>query len=248
LAHASHSEASPWADAVLGIFAKRPVPGAVKTRLAEATSPEWAARVAAAFLCDTLDRFCDFPGRRLVAYSPAADSRFFSELTAGRYETTPQAEGDLGHRLEAFFRAFMADGTRRIVSIGTDSPTLPVPYVSESFERLRHADVVIGPATDGGYYLLGCAHRVPPIFQGITWGSANVLSETIARLARLSIRLDVLPPWYDVDTLADWHALRGHIAALKLSGAEPCATATERLIASAGPTGSSPQLSASPAE
>jgi glycosyltransferase A (GT-A) superfamily protein (DUF2064 family) len=105
--------------------------------------------------------------------------------------------------------------------VGTDSPTLPPALVEQAYQQLEHADVVLGPATDGGYYLLGCAHRLPPIFDGISWGHAGVLAETIARLSNPQWRLALLLPWYDVDTLSNWRMLQGHLAALRKSGFDP---------------------------
>jgi glycosyltransferase A (GT-A) superfamily protein (DUF2064 family) len=85
---------------------------------------------------------------------------------------------------------------------------------------LKSCDIVLGPATDGGYYLLGVARRLPPIFEGMTWGADSVLRQTLARLDS-SWRLSLLPPWYDVDTLADWRMLCGHLAALQRAGRDP---------------------------
>jgi glycosyltransferase A (GT-A) superfamily protein (DUF2064 family) len=116
-----------------------------------------------------------------------------------------------------------------VVLVGTDSPTLPVAFVEQAFAELRQADVVLGPATDGGYYLLGCARRLPPIFDGIAWGSSAVFRDTVARLTDPEWRLAVLPPWYDVDTLDDWRMLQGHMAALRRAGIDPGAPHTERL-------------------
>ena len=116
-----------------------------------------------------------------------------------------------------------------MVVLGTDSPTLPPAYVEQAFAALDNADVVLGPATDGGYYLVGCGGRVPPIFEGIAWGGPTVLAETIALLADPSWRLAVLPPWYDVDTADDWRMLCGHLAALRRAGLDPGVPHTERL-------------------
>ena len=102
----------------------------------------------------------------------------------------------------------------------TDSPTLPPAFVEQAFAELERADVVLGPATDGGYYLLGC-RRLPPIFDGIAWSGSRVLAETVARLSDPAWRLAVLPPWYDVDTPDDWQMLRGHLAALLRAGVDP---------------------------
>jgi rSAM/selenodomain-associated transferase 1 len=206
------------ATRVLGVFAKWPGAGAVKTRLGG--PPEWRARVARAFLLDMLHRLAGVAGRRALVFSPAEARADFAAL-AGGWDLEPQAEGDLGRRLERFLAGQIEQGAARVVVVGADSPTLPVAYVEEAFARLDGADVVLGPATDGGYYLLGCAARLPPVFAGIAWSSDRVLAETVARLADPSWRLALLPPWYDVDTARDWAVLRGHVLALRRAGADP---------------------------
>jgi glycosyltransferase A (GT-A) superfamily protein (DUF2064 family) len=119
-----------------------------------------------------------------------------------------------------------------VVVVGADSPTLPTAFIEQAFDQLADKDVALGPATDGGYYLIGCARRVPPIFSGMTWSGRTVLEETVARLGDPSIRLALLPPWYDVDTLDDWRALRGHLAALRRAGIDPGVPRTESLCQS----------------
>jgi rSAM/selenodomain-associated transferase 1 len=212
----------------LGLFAKRPTPGAVKTRLAAESSAEWAAAVAAAFLHDVLDRLATVEGRRVLAFAPPEARPYFAEAVRGRFELTPQTDGDLGRRMAAFFQEQLTAGADRVVLVGTDSPTLPVSLIEQAFEELEYADVVLGPATDGGYYLIGCAGQVPAVFDGMAWGGPRVLLESVARLPA-DRRLALLPPWYDVDTLADWCALRGHLAALRRAGQDPGAPHTERL-------------------
>jgi len=214
----------------LAIFAKHPQPGLVKSRLAAASSPEWAARIADAFIRDTADKCAGVGDERVLAYAPAdADAhRYFAALAGSAYRLVQQEVGDLGQRLDAFTRQQFAGGSRRLVIIGSDSPSLPTDIVHEAFARLETADVVLGPATDGGYYLIGCT-RPPPIFAGITWSGPRVLAETIARLSA-DWRLALLPPWYDVDTLDDWWTLQGHIAALRRVGLDPQIPHTEALI------------------
>jgi uncharacterized protein len=213
----------------LGLFAKRPEPGAVKTRLAAATSAEWATRVADAFLRDTLSRLAGVGARRVVAFAPATAGPFFADLAGERFSLVAQAEGDLGRRLSAFVTEQLAAGAGSVVLVGTDSPTLPPSFVEQAFRELERADVVLGPATDGGYYLLGCGRRLPPVFDGIAWGGRGVLGETVARLADPSWQVAVLPPWYDVDTLEDWWVLCGHLAALRRAGVDPGVPLTEEL-------------------
>lgn len=205
----------------LGLFAKLPEPGLVKTRLAASTSPAWAAQVAAAFLADTVELLAHVEARRVLAFAPADAHDFFAAMVGDRFELTPQSDGDLGRRMAMFFAVQLQGGTHAVVLLGTDSPTLPIAHVHQAFDALESADVVLGPATDGGYYLIGCAGHVPPIFDDIAWSGPRVLAQTTTRLAEAGLRLALLPPWYDVDTLDDWQMLRGHLAALTLAGADP---------------------------
>lgn len=214
----------------LGLFAKQPRPGEVKTRLAEATSPEWAARVYEAFLLDLLDRLATLTVRRVLAYAPDDALGYFQQAAQGRFELVSQAEGDLGVRMAAFFQKELDAGTHAAVLIGADSPTLPLALIAQAFTELARADLVLGPATDGGYYLIGCARQAPAIFAGIHWGTSRVLEETVVRLQGMPWRLSLLPPWYDVDTLDDWYCLRGHVAALRRAGVDPQIPRTEALL------------------
>lgn len=217
---------------VLAVFAKLPAPGRVKTRLAAATSDVLAAQVAASFLNDTLTRLNTTADERWLVHAP--DDAVFTECdgieadSLTGWQTTPQGPGDLGERMERFIRKCLSDGAK-VVVLGSDSPTVPIEYVERAFRLLDSADVVLGPATDGGYYLLGIARRLPPIFDGIAWGTSAVLHETVARLDS-SWKLALLPPWYDVDTLDDWKMLVGHLAAARRAGDEGQFRYLERLL------------------
>ena len=219
----------PASARVLGVFAKEPRPGCVKSRLAADTSPAWAAAVAAAFLLDLVERLGTVDARRVLAYAPPEAEPYFAALAGDRFTLRPQSAGDLGQRLASFLEAELSAGAERVVLVGADSPTLPPGFIERAFRELDHADVVLGPATDGGYYLLGCARRLPPLFEGVAWGGRRVLFDTVARLGEGGGRLAVLPPWYDVDTLDDWWALRGHLAALRRAGLDPGVRHTEAL-------------------
>lgn len=216
---------------VLGLFAKRPDPGRVKTRLAAESSPEFALRVAAAFLLDTVERLASIDAVRVLAVDPPDACDSFAEIAAGRFLLEPQGAGDLGARMAAFFTRHLRRGAPAVVLLATDSPTVPTAFVEQASAELRHADVVLGPATDGGYYLIGCSRIVPGLFDGIAWGGSQVLEQTVARLSDPTWRLALLPPWYDVDTLDDWQVLRGHVAALRRAGLDPGVPHTERLLA-----------------
>lgn len=219
---------------VLGLFAKKPIAGQVKTRLATATSPAFAAQVADAFLRDTLERLVGVAADRIVAFAPDDEAAYFASLVGDRYRLRPQGDGDLGQRMARFFSAQFAGGAGRVVLVGTDSPTLPLDFIEQAFQELERADLVLGPATDGGYYLIGAARRLPPIFDGISWGGPQVLAQTVARLTSPEWRLTLLPPWYDVDTLDDWRTLQGHLAAMRRAGIDPGLPCTMALACAAG--------------
>jgi rSAM/selenodomain-associated transferase 1 len=214
---------------ILGLFAKRPRAGQVKTRLAAETSPAWAAEAATTFLHDVVEKFAAFAAERFLVYAPAEERDYFAHIGGVHYRLLPQVDGDLGCRMRDFFHAQMQTGQERIIVLGTDSPTLPLSYVEQAFAQLETADIVLGPAMDGGYYLLGGARRLAPIFTGIAWGERSVLAETIARLQDPTWNLALLPPWYDLDTLEDWQFLQSHLAALRRAGIDPVAPRSEQL-------------------
>jgi rSAM/selenodomain-associated transferase 1 len=212
---------------LLGVFARFPAAGTVKTRLASQTSSEWAARVAAAFLADTLHRFASLSVRRVLVHTPDCVANELAPQTNGRFSLEPQGNGDLGQRLARFFDRHAVEGP--VVVVGSDSPTLPLAFVEQAILLLETADVILGPATDGGYYLLGSRRPIPALFSGIDWSGPCVLTQTIERLPA-DVRLALLPPWYDVDTLDDFRMLVGHIAALRRAGIDPLIPRTEALI------------------
>jgi rSAM/selenodomain-associated transferase 1 len=220
----------PASPCILAVFAKQPMPGEVKTRLAAQVNPDWAAVIAEAFLCDTLQRLASMPVKRMLVITPALAGEYFSKLGRAGFYLARQADGNLGQRLETFFREQFESGARAVVAVGSDSPTMPTHFVEQAFQCLGNVDVVIGPATDGGYYLLGCSRLIPELFRRIDWGASTVLRDTVAALGDPGIRLNLLPPWYDVDTLDDWRMLHGHVSALRRAGLDPGVPHTERLL------------------
>ncbi len=220
-------------ETIFGLFAKQPIPGKVKTRLAADIGPDAAAGLYAAFLADLTDRFPTTADRRIIGYSPANDiaTQYFRELSGGRYELWAQPEASLGERMSAFFREMLqandtaeqpngTEGQREshVVLVGSDSPTLPVALVESALAALDRSDCVIGPAPDGGYYLIGLRRWAAGLFDNVDWGGAQVLEQTVRNITAHSFSLHLLPPWYDVDTLADLYGLRGHLAAMQAAG------------------------------
>jgi len=217
---------------VLGIFGKRPEPGRVKTRLSAAIGPEDASRLHEAMLFDLLYLW-DSPGvvapggRKVLVYAPDDAGPWFDERVPGSFALQPQSDGDLGARMAGFFDGEFADGATRVVVIGSDSPTLDPSFVFAAFVALEGRDVVLGPACDGGYYLVGCRRPVPRLFEGIAWSTPDVLSQTIDRLDGTGLTVSVLPPWYDVDTPESLAMLRGHLRAMRRAGMDPMLHRTE---------------------
>ena len=205
--------------AALVIFARHPS-GRVKTRLVPPLTPAQARGLHRACLESTV---------RLAASLPRAVDKFLYLTPASRralqgervlrlpraLRRRRQRGRDLGARLEAALRELLGGGYRRVVFIGADSPTLPLPQLRQAFAALEQGGAVIGPARDGGYYLIGLRTRpgeAPPIFRGITWGTARAFQQTRARLRRARRKTVLLPLWYDVDVPADLERLRGDVA------------------------------------
>lgn len=204
---------------MLGLFARQPAAGRCKTRLAAVIGKEAAVRLADAFLRDTIARLDRLQMLRCLAYTPdtIAAHDYCESIAEGRYQIWPQPDGDLGMRLAAFLdEGFLR--CDRVVVIGADSPSLPIEYVERAFTLLYERDCVLGPATDGGFYLIGLRRWKSGLLDGVEWSTSRVLSQVVERVERLGFTLGLLPPWYDVDTWDDLCLLRGHISAMRAAG------------------------------
>jgi rSAM/selenodomain-associated transferase 1 len=192
--------------AQLIIFAKEPRPGQVKTRLSPPLSPETSAQLYHCFIQDILDEMARVPEVSLaVAFSPETARGFFRRLAPPGTILFPQEGADLGDRMaRAFARSFVA-GFGPVVLRGSDVPDLPAAVVSEAHAVLAsgQAQVVLGPATDGGYHLVGLTEPQPALFQGPAWSSRTVLADTLDLARQLGLRVHLLPPWPDIDTFDD---------------------------------------------
>ena len=229
------SEPASSSQRVLGLFAKAPRPGQVKTRLAAAVSTDWAAAVAEAFLHDTIHRILTVEARLTLYFSPPHERPYFEAIAPPGFMLAPQVEGDLGCRMAAFFKEQFGQGAGQVVLVGSDSPTLPMDYVKKAFKLLRQHEIVLGPAIDGGYYLIGCAREMPTIFERTPWGTSQVLHATISAIQHAGYRFTLLPRWYDVDTLDDWRMLQDEVTAKRELGLNPGIPQTERLLQESEP-------------
>jgi len=199
----------------LGIFVRTPVPGAVKTRLVPPLSPEQACDLYAAFLQDLFRRVSRLKNTRGTVFYAGEGPETLAPLVPRGWALEAQKGGDLGERLGLAFDRLLA-GAGRAVIIGSDSPDLPVQYIRRAFQRLKHKDVALGPATDGGYYLVGLRAPTPGLFEDIAWGGEAVFSQTLDRVRKHELSLSILPLWYDVDDETSLRTLESLVAARRL--------------------------------
>ena len=199
---------------LLLVFVKWPEPGFAKTRLIPALGPEAAAAVsrllAEAAIGATRPRAGEYD--RLLCFAPANAEAQMRQWLPGE-SVWPQPDGDLGHRMAAAFREAFARGATRVALVGTDIPWITADVVARSFEGLGTADVVLGPAQDGGYYLVALSRPRPELFAGIEWSTPEVLTATRERAAALGLRTRLVDTMADVDGILDiaahWDRLEG---------------------------------------
>lgn len=194
-----------YQDSCIVVFARVPVPGQVKTRLIPALGAEGACRLHHR-MCERL--FATLHVAGLAPWELWIDTDQPHPLVADAGVPVHLQEGsDLGERLidalEKVFQRFS-----RVVVIGTDCPGLDVAYLDEALQCLSGGEqVVLGPAVDGGYVLLGMASFQPALLQGISWGSSQVLEQTLARVRQLELSCHLLPTLADIDCPEDLHRL-----------------------------------------
>ncbi|MCY3771362.1 MAG: TIGR04282 family arsenosugar biosynthesis glycosyltransferase [Gemmatimonadetes bacterium] len=234
----------------LVLFMKAPRPGTVKTRLTPRVSMGEAAELYSAFILDTLHLAQRVTGTSLfVAWTP--DDGLAELQSALRRPGGPggpggpdvnwfgQQGGHLGERLSNAFAVFLKKGWDKTVVLGGDSPLLPHAFVEEAFDSLDRHDVVLGPAADGGYYLIGlrglrrpggpggpgrsghggrAAGRYASLFESIHWGTDRVLRQTRAAIRACGLSCHELPTWHDVDRPGDLDRIARDIRSLRASG------------------------------
>lgn len=206
----------------VGILTRAPAPGRAKTRLARTIGNAAAAELAAAMLHDTLAAVAPGPWRTALFVEPAGAVAELQVLT-GHDDALPQAPGDLGARMQGAAATLLAAGHAPAILVGTDIPQLGVAdsgaaLVGEAIATLRDADLVFGPAADGGYYLIGLnalrPGREPALFRPtIAWSSEHVLAQSQAIAAQVALRSRRLRTLSDIDTAADLASLRARLLA-----------------------------------
>jgi len=192
-------------DHTLLIFLKAPVPGRVKTRLAQDIGDEAAAAAyveMARAVRDETELLHD--ARIQFVYAPGGDFPDLGWLDMPDAVFWKQEEGDLGTRLGAAFKRAFDEYGATVCAVGTDSPGLPSKRIREAFLRLDDRDVVLGPTEDGGYYLIGMSAFHPTLFNDIPWSSKETFRETLKRAQKEGLKIDELAGYFDIDSLADY--------------------------------------------
>lgn len=197
----------------LVVFARWPERGRVKTRLVPPLTPDQALGLHIACLESTARLVTSLPASidKWLYYTPPSGGASARGRLPRRLRRSVQRGRDLGARLQSAFAELWGKGYRRVVVIGTDSPTLTQRRLRQGFAALRRADAVLGPARDGGYYLIGLratSGKLPSLFRGVAWGTRRAFRQTQARLRRAGLRCALLPLGYDVDVATDLARLR----------------------------------------
>ncbi|HWD46011.1 MAG TPA: TIGR04282 family arsenosugar biosynthesis glycosyltransferase [Actinomycetota bacterium] len=211
----------------LAVMAKEPVAGLAKTRLVPALGEAGAARAAAAMLADTLAAVRASGADPWLCFTPAGARERLQRLAPG-FGLLAQAAGDLGDRLATCLADLLGAGAERVAIIGADTPHVPQASYRQAFVLLDKADVVLGPALDGGYYLVAAKAARPELFVGVPMGTEVVLTETLTRAASGGLAVALLPPLRDLDRVED---LTAAMAAGDLDDAPATFAAATELLA-----------------
>jgi len=192
------------------VFAREPIPGAVKTRLAAEIGDHAAAKIYEAMLQNVLKTVRQLSDVESVVFWDCEEESL--PLLAERYRCCArrQSPGNLGQRMQAAFEEMFANGCELCCIIGSDAPDLPLSYIQEAYRLLatQQTDIVFGPSRDGGYYLLGLRQVWPQLFTDIPWSSTDVLERSLTTARDSGLTASLLPEWQDIDTLEDLHAFR----------------------------------------
>jgi glycosyltransferase A (GT-A) superfamily protein (DUF2064 family) len=216
---------------LFGILATNPEAGRVKPGLAEALGASAAAKVYRSFIMDLCERFAHLSVRsRLVAYAPRGSRQSVALLTSRHWRLVQQQGGGRGQVLANLFEQAFRTGHQRVVLLLTDCPTVPGPFVIDAFDRLLTNDVVLGPNTDGGVYLVGMSLERPELLVGLDWNGDGVFDALVDRAEAYGLILGLVPHWYEVADRAGLDRLSSHLRALSVSGGEGIPRRTQTLL------------------
>jgi rSAM/selenodomain-associated transferase 1 len=184
----------------VGVMARTPESGG-KTRLAPHLSPARLTALRRALLSDTLRALDSVPDVTIFC-TPDQGGQEIAALDAGKRRTVPQGDGDLGVRMLRALQHLLSQSDAAIL-VGSDVPLLTADHIREAAELLSDGRVVIGPADDGGYYLIGMTTAHAGVFEEIEWGTESVLTDTLRAADRAGVAVHLIRSAYDIDTIDD---------------------------------------------
>ena len=193
------------------VFTRYPEPGKAKTRLIPALGTQGAANLHRQLTEYTLSRVRELQGERptsVEVYFSGGNQQLMQDWLGADFVCKPQVDGDLGLRIVSAFDGAFSNGIEGALIIGTDCPDLSAKIMSEAFDGLILHDLVLGPALDGGYYLIGLRRVFPQLFAEIPWGTSEVLAKTIAIASSMNLSIAYLPPLADIDRPEDLAQLK----------------------------------------
>jgi hypothetical protein len=194
------------------VFVKNPELGKAKTRLAKSVGDKEALHIYKRLLSYTRGVLAAVDAQKEVWYSSFVGKD--DEWDSSKYNKKLQTEGNLGEKMFAAFKEGASLSFDKMVLIGSDCAELGKEHLQKAFDQLGSNDVVIGPAKDGGYYLIGMRKPHQELFEGIAWSTGSVLEQTMEKAQSLSLNVFLLDPLSDVDELEDWKKVEHRVPLL----------------------------------
>ncbi|AOW99043.1 hypothetical protein BJP34_05915 [Moorena producens PAL-8-15-08-1] len=188
------------------IFSRYPEPGKTKTRMIPALGADGAATLQRRMTEHTVAQVKELITGRPVSveiHFAGGNQQLMQNWLGSNLVYKPQSDGDLGKRITSAFELSFAESITKVVIIGIDCPDLNSSVMNQAFEALDNHDLVLGPAKDGGYYLVGLGRLIPELFVGVSWGTSEVLQQTVDIAKSLNLTMAMLSELTDVDRPED---------------------------------------------
>jgi rSAM/selenodomain-associated transferase 1 len=192
-------------DTCILLFVKYPEKGKVKRRLTTDLNEEIIQELYRCFVQDTLTTIKKIDTHLFICFFPVDLEKKFHEWLGSTFSYLPQKGTNLGERMKNCFSEAFTKGFRKVVLMGSDSPDLTEAFLHSAFAELQTHNVVLGPSSDGGYYLIGFRNTTftPSVFEETHWSTPMVFKETMAKIKEANQSVSILPVWSDVDTITD---------------------------------------------
>jgi glycosyltransferase A (GT-A) superfamily protein (DUF2064 family) len=218
-------------SALFAMLARKPEPGKVKPGLADCLGPAAAAKLYRSFVMDLCERFAQLSvPARVLAYAPRGSRKAVSLLASRHWRLMRQEGAGTGAALAGVFDYAWRTDCRRAVVLLTDCPTVPGAFVIDAFDHLLVNDVVLGPTTDGGVYLVGMSLERPELLLGLDWNGDGVFDALVERVDTFGLVLGLVPHWYEVNDRPGLDRLASHLRALALVGDDELPRRTQTLL------------------